>query len=119
MRNKKLWAVAGILIMIILLYNAFILVIQNTNGQDYVVRVLDKERVSYGALWNTHKYLIYTVDGAGVYHVFENTDSILHQKFDSSDFYARIEVGNTYTFKAVGHRLRHFSMYKNIIEISP
>ena len=116
--NKKFWIVVVMLIWAILTYNAFILIIQNTNTQSYVARVLDKERVSYGGIWNTHKYLIYTVDENGAYHVFENTDSIPHQKFDSSDFYARIETGKTYTFKVVGHRLKHFSMYKNIIEIS-
>ena len=92
--------------------------LQNANEQIYDALVTDKLRVSYGHIWNTHKYLIYTIDDSGNVRAFKNTDSIPYLKFNSSDFYARIEIGKTYTFRVVGYRLPYFSKYKNIVGIS-
>ena len=62
------------------------------------------------------KYLIYTkVDGEDV-EVFEIEDSIVQGRWNSSDIYAQIEAGKTYTFKVVGKRSHFWSWYPNIIE---
>ena len=104
------------LAVLIIAYVAVLTVIQNTNEQViFGVTVVDKARVSY---WpGSHKYLIYTIDGSDTVRVFENTDAFFYAKHDSSDFYARIRIGETYDFRTVGRRLPHFSRYKNIIEI--
>lgn len=57
------------------------------------------------------KYLIFTDR-----EVFENTDSLLRLKFNSSDFYGRIKVGQTCDFTVIGWRIPFFSVYRNIIE---
>jgi len=56
------------------------------------------------------KYLVFT-DG----EVFENTDSWLNGKFDSSDVYNNLDVGKTYHCKVVGWRIQIMSWYRNII----
>lgn len=57
------------------------------------------------------KYLIFT-EG----EVFENTDSLLRLKFNSSDVYAKIVNGKTCTFTVNGWRFPFFSMYRNVLE---
>ena len=114
---KKIYILIIIIIAVIILYNIGVTVLQNVNRETYTVTVTDKLRVTYGHIWNTHKYLIFSIDENNVVRVFENTDSMPYLKFNSSDFYAKIEIGGKYTFKAVGYRLTYFSMYKNIIEM--
>lgn len=57
------------------------------------------------------KYLIYTDKGT-----FEITDSIAYWRWNSSDLYGRIKVGNTYDCTVCGWRIPFLSSYKNIIE---
>lgn len=83
------------------------------NESEYTTTVTKTERV-YG---KTSKYLIFTEDKSGNIRVFENTDSFFRLKFNSSDLYAVIKEGETYTFTVVGYRIPFLSMYENIIEI--
>lgn len=80
------------------------------NKREVTVTVQDKERVCDSN--RNCKYLIFTDGGT-----FENTDTLLNGKFDSSDVYGRIDEGKTYTFKVAGFRQGILSMYPNIIEI--
>lgn len=77
------------------------------------VVVTDKERVttsnSDGKV--SSKYLIFTDE-----ETFENVDSILAMKFNSSDVYGRIKRGQTCDFRVVGYRMPIFSAYRNILE---
>jgi len=117
---SKKWAlfIACALVAAIALYSAGLSVLQTVNERTFTVRVTDKLRVSYGHLWNTHKYLIFTMDDAtDTVQVFENTDSAPRLKFNSSDFFARIQVGKTYTFTTIGLRLPFLSLYRNIIDM--
>lgn len=54
-------------------------------------------------------YLIYTED-----EVFQNADSILEGKFNSSDFQARIHEHKCYRFEVYGWRIPFLSAYRNI-----
>jgi hypothetical protein len=65
----------------------------------------------------TDKYLIFTKLKDGNVRVFENTDSGIELKFDSSNVYAKIEVGKTYDLRTYGFRIPYFSMYENIIDV--
>lgn len=56
------------------------------------------------------KYLIYTDSGT-----YEITDSLVYWRWDSSDLYGRIKVGETYEAKVYGWRIPIFSSYKNIV----
>jgi hypothetical protein len=83
----------------------------NFNDHTYTIEVTDKERVNYD---DGGKYLIYGRTGDDII-VIENTDSLLRGKFNSSDIYAKIEVGKTYEFTVVGYRIPILSNYENII----
>ena len=77
------------------------------------VTIESKERISTGSGDTlSHKYLIF-----GESSVFENTDALLHGKFDSSTMQAKIKVGNKYRVKTYGWRVPFLSWYKNIIEV--
>jgi hypothetical protein len=60
---------------------------------------------------NNHKYLIFTRGG----HTFEDTDAYFHGKLNSSDIYAGLQVGHTYTCDVYGWRNHVLSSYQNII----
>jgi hypothetical protein len=62
------------------------------------------------------KYLIYTKVNNEDIEVFEIEDSFVQSRWNSSDIYAQIEIGKTYTFKVVGIRDYFWSLYPNIIE---
>lgn len=73
------------------------------------ITVSDKERISTE---ESSKYLIFTES-----EVFENTDDLFKLKFNSSDFYAKLKIGETYTVEVYGWRVPMMSMYRNIIRI--
>ena len=62
------------------------------------------------------KYLVYTKNTDGLVEVFEITDSFAFGRFDSSNVYGGIEVGETYSFIVVGKRSEFYSIYPNIKE---
>ncbi|HQC39124.1 MAG TPA: hypothetical protein PK804_00500 [Candidatus Dojkabacteria bacterium] len=51
----------------------------------------------------------------GKTEVFENEDSLLFWKFNSTDFVKDIKPGVIYRFKVNGLRIPIFSMYRNIL----
>ena len=82
----------------------------STRSTENVV-VSSKERVTTGYGDNmSSKYLIFTDQGT-----FENTDSILNWKFNSSDIYGQIKEGSQCQLETVGMRVTILSWYKNII----
>ncbi len=66
---------------------------------------------------NGGEYLIFTYKDGIPYMVFENTDNMFRGKWNSSDFYNRLQVGKKYKFVVIGYRVPFLSMYKNIIKI--
>lgn len=72
------------------------------------ITIADKERVNYS---NESKYLIYTEEG----ETFENRDSLIRGKFDSSDLYGRLKRGSRYRCRVTGIRNKFFSWYRNIV----
>ena len=61
---------------------------------------------------STCKYLIFTNKGT-----FEDTDSLVNGKFNSSDIFGELEPGHTYTFKVYGFRSGFMSAYPNIVSV--
>lgn len=59
-------------------------------------------------------YLIFTDHG-----VFRNDDALWFWKFDSSDFYGNLDVGQHYDLKVYGWRIPFLTMYPNIVRITP
>ena len=60
---------------------------------------------------NGARYLVWSED-----ETFENVDSILKGKFNSSDLYGQLKVGNTYTCEVYGWRNSFFSYYRNLVK---
>lgn len=81
-----------------------------SSQEDVNITVTKSERVTSG---DNSYYLIYTDS-----ETFENTDSWLFIKFDSSDLYRELKVGEKYNVKVVGWRIPFFSLYRNIIKIN-
>lgn len=72
--------------------------------------VTEKERVSDG---ESSYYLVYT-DG----ETFKNSDILALGKFDSSDVYGRIEIGEKYRATVCGWRVPWLSWHRNIVSMA-
>lgn len=81
--------------------------------REVTATVTDKAVKNYDS---DSKYLIFTEDKDGNIATFEITDSWIAGRFNSSDVYAAIKVGNTYTFTIGGSRNELLSWYPNIYE---
>ena len=68
-------------------------------------RVVDKNA-------GTASYLVFTDLG-----VYENTDSLLHWKWDSSDIHGKLIEGEKYRLTTYGYRIKLFSMYRNVTNL--
>lgn len=77
---------------------------------DETVTVLVNEKITKRGV-KEDKYLIFTDS-----EVFENTDSLLRWKFNSSDVYAALPNGKTCTLLVNGWRIPFLSMYRNVLE---
>ena len=64
---------------------------------------------------NSGMYLVYTVDKDGEVMVFSVEDRMLEGRYNSSDDYAKIEVGKTYNFHTIGVRNHFWSSYPTIM----
>ncbi len=84
-------------------------IIKCCNERTITTTVTDKGVKRHGK--SNDKYLVYTNDGT-----YEITDSLFWPRFDSSDLYGYIEVGQTYEFTVAGYRVPLFTMYPNIYE---
>lgn len=108
--NKLIVGITVVVVFALVGVNAF--VAYGTVDHPVVV-VNEKERVCDGSSSGTTcKYLIYTDKG-----VFENTDTIWYMKFDSSDVYNDMVVGEKYVAKVNGFRFPLLSMYRNIVSV--
>ena len=88
------------------------------NDHTYMVTVTDKDRIVSGSGDSTKsKYLVFADDENGESMVFENTDTLLRMKWDSSNIQGALKEGHTYNITVVGFRLSFMSMYENILSI--
>ena len=84
-----------------------------SSEDNITITVKETERITKGSGESiTSLYLVFTED-----EVFENTDTYLYWKFNSTDFHNYLEVGKTYNVKVVGWRVPFLSWYRNIVEI--
>lgn len=85
----------------------------------FTVTGLD-DQVSSSSGSVSHKYLISTVRDAGQKtEVFEDTDSLMHGKTDSSDVWARFQAagkGAIWTCPVFGYRMFWSSSYRDVLD---
>ena len=86
--------------------------IPHLNKSVYQAQVRHVEAVS-------DEYLVFTELENGEKKVFENEDNWIAGKFDSSDIYNDLELGQDYCFKTIGWRIPFLSQYENIIDYRP
>lgn len=92
------------------------------NDKEYMITVTDKERVystsmSGDSVTQTSKYLVFGLDENGEVLVFENTDTFIRGKWNSSNVQGSLLEGNTYKVTVVGYRIPFLSWYENIIAV--
>ena len=104
-----------IIVILLVIVSIGIEVAMSFNDHIYTITITDKERVNVD---DDSKYLVFGKTSNGEVVVLENTDTLIRGKFNSSNLYGQIEIGQTYTFTVVGFRFPLFSMYENIIKIS-
>ncbi len=81
----------------------------------YKVEVTDKQVKRYD---DSSKYLIFTeLEESDETRVFENVDSYLELKFDSSTMYGEVKEGERYKFETYGWRVPFLSWYENISDV--
>lgn len=77
-------------------------------GKSYEVTITDKGI-------KDSKYMVFTKDEDENVYPFEVADNLFYFRWDSSDMYGKIEIGNTYKIKTIGWRVPLFSWYENIV----
>lgn len=79
----------------------------------FTVTKLPDRSLQYGGNGQSNSYanLVYTSKG-----VFSNTDTVIPWKTKSSDIYAQLQQGKTYTCQVAGWRNGFLSMYPDIIK---
>ena len=106
----SLEAKVSIIIAVVVLFLIIgIPIVKNGNRQDVSFTVKDK---TVTVSKSKSKYLIFTDKG-----VYENADSLLQGKWDSSDMYNSLEIGKQYKVEVRGYRIPFLSMYQNIIRV--
>jgi hypothetical protein len=96
----------GIIALVIGLLSAWP-IIYRSSSEVVEVTVEDKERITDK---EDSYYLVYTDKG-----VFKNSDSFWFWKYDSSDLYGKLHIGETYTLKIAEWRGHFAYWYRNII----
>lgn len=109
---KHISVVISVVIMIFIAFMLNILYQYGTiNNVNLTVNKSERVCTSIGEDQSC-KYLIFADAG-----VFENTDTLLHFKFNSSDIYNQMKEGEAYNVTTYGWRVPFLSMYPNIIKI--
>ncbi|MBR6504486.1 MAG: DUF1523 family protein [Clostridia bacterium] len=102
--------VIGIIVLAIIV--SIIAVPSYFSEKTYTVTVTDKTVKNYSS---SSTYLVFTELENGETRVFMVEDSFFKFRFNSSDAYAQIKVGETYNIKCIGWRIPFLSEYENIM----
>lgn len=114
MRKRVILKLIGAIMLLIIAIGGTIIYFANSsfNDHQYIGTVTKQERIADGR--NSY-YLIFIVDENGVHRELKDTDNIIRGKFNSSNIYNQITVGETYKFTVIGYRIEWLSEYENII----
>ena len=104
--------ITAILLSIII---SIVLFLSYYSTKTYTVTVTEKEVKNYS---ESSTYLVFTRLENNETKVFCIEDSLIKERFYSSDLYGKIEVGKTYDIKVIGWRIPFLSSYENIIDFS-
>lgn len=112
--KSKLAAGLGILVVLLILGiiigGVVTLAISYLHTEEVVLTVSEKERIM-DRDGSGSRYLVWSEN-----ETFENVDSFLKFKFNSSDLYGQLKEGKTYTCEVYGWRNSFFSWYRNLVK---
>jgi hypothetical protein len=114
------YAVYGIIVVIILLVIGY-MVIPYFTQDSVILTVTDKTATTQISSdcdkdgCSTSSYIDYMIYSDN--ETLENIDNIFIWKFDSSDIYGKIDMGDTYKFRVYGWRIPILGMYRNVISV--
>lgn len=120
MKDKPIFSIVKSPFSIVIGFAAFILVASIIfsaalyfTEETVEVLITDKERIVESSENGvTSKYLVFSET-----EVFENTDTFLFFKWNSSDVQGQLIPGHMYRVRVYGFRVPFLSMYRNIIEV--
>lgn len=113
--KRKCEGKVSLVIILLIVSIAFLqsMIISYVTQKEIVVTITKTDRIVERSGEDiSSKYLVYTEE-----ETFENTDSWMHFKFNSSDVQGRLLEGKKYVVKVYGWRIPFFSCYRNIIKI--
>lgn len=115
MEKEKIAPVHILMALIIIVFSLGVGILANSNEKTYIITVMEKECIFD---YHTHssKYLVFGENKNGEALVFENADSFLRLKWNSSDIQTQLKEDNTYKITVVGYRIPSLSRYQNIIK---
>ena len=100
--------IVGVVIILVLFITLGLPFCTRFAEDNITITITDKDIKRSGS--EDDKYLIYTDNGT-----YEITDTIAYWRWDSSDLYGSIQVGETYNCTVAGWRIPLLSEYQNII----
>ena len=112
--RKDLFKNIGIIAAIIIIIISITIPIFTSyyREKEYIATVTDKTvQNEYGG----SKYIVFTKLENGKTRVFSIEDTAVKGRWNSSDYYADIEIGETYRFTVIGWRIPLVSEYENIL----
>lgn len=102
--------VIGTIILGIIGFATWSSAIQYTNNETIEITIKDKYVKNNG---KSGRYLVVDTEN----NTYEITDLFFKRKFNSTDLYNQLEIGQTYKVEVSGKRIHYWSMYRNINKI--
>ena len=114
-RSSKKWIIRVVIVILLAIFIAALFGHSYYSTKTYTVTVTDKDIKNYS---DSSKYLVFTKLENGETKTFSIEDDLFRWRWNSSDVYADIEVGETYEIEAIGWRIPFLSKYENIMTFS-
>ena len=90
------------------------------------IEIIAYTNVNTGTITVADKYVKARSESQDIYIIvdsddnsYEITDLLLIGKFNSSDLYSQMKIGETYNIETTGYRIQFLSRYPNINKVSP
>ena len=101
-----------IYLILCVIFIFFVLFMYYNSEKEYTVTITEKVVKNYNS---DSKYLIFAEDSKQNMNVFEIEDTILYFRWNSSNLYGQLKVGQKYNIKVAGYRVEILNLYQNII----
>ena len=101
-----------IYLILFVIFIFFVLFMYYNSEKEYTVKITETVVKNYNS---DSKYLIFAEDSKQNMNVFEIEDTILYFRWNSSNLYGQLKVGQKYNIKVAGYRVEFLNLYQNII----